>query len=76
MEPSSFPNGSDVKSPLHVVSEAYLTIVECPTGMVPIRRNSRRDQMTVQNIGQVINKDDQLEVIFLYLFLEQSCYIS
>jgi hypothetical protein len=32
--------------------------------------------MTVQNIGQVINKDDQLEVIFLYLFLEQSCYIS
>jgi hypothetical protein len=70
MEPSYVPIGSNVRSQSeHVVLETRMPIVECPPGMVPILRNSRRGQMVVHNTGQVIQKDDQIGVSFLYLCL-------
>uniref|UniRef100_A0ACD5WJF2 Uncharacterized protein n=1 Tax=Avena sativa TaxID=4498 RepID=A0ACD5WJF2_AVESA len=62
MEPSSFPIGLNAKSSIqHVASEAHLSIVECPTGMVPILRNSRMDQTLAHTMFQVNNKDVQVE---------------
>ncbi|KAF7040255.1 hypothetical protein CFC21_050171 [Triticum aestivum] len=62
MEPTSFPIGLNIKSSFpHVVSQAHLSIIECPRGMVPILRNGRRDQISAHFIDQAINKDAQLE---------------
>ena len=70
MEPSSVPVGKDIKSPfLHGVSQARLSIVECPKGMVPILRNSRRDQIEPHIMEQVINMNGQQEVSCLLLFV-------
>ncbi|KAM0930029.1 hypothetical protein ACQ4PT_001209 [Festuca glaucescens] len=63
MEPSSFPIGLNVKPLLRqVISQAHMSILECPTGMVPILRNRRRDQISSKKIDIMINKDKQQEV--------------
>ncbi|XBI32553.1 hypothetical protein VPH35_055991 [Triticum aestivum] len=69
MEPSSFPIGLNIKSSFpRVVSQAHLSIVKCPRGMVPILRNGRRDQISAHFIDQAISKDAQLEEAGLKYF--------
>uniref|UniRef100_A0ACD5XGZ5 Uncharacterized protein n=1 Tax=Avena sativa TaxID=4498 RepID=A0ACD5XGZ5_AVESA len=63
MKPSSFPIGLNTKSSfLHVVSEAHLSTIDCPTGMIPILRTSKLDQVALHNnIDQMSTKDMQQE---------------
>lgn len=73
MEPSSFPAGLNVNYPSpRVVSEAHLSILKCPIGMVPILRNGRRDKIEVYFTDQVVNNGEQQEVRFLFLFYFQN----
>ncbi|KAL5208617.1 hypothetical protein ABZP36_033052, partial [Zizania latifolia] len=62
MEPSSFPIGFDIKS-LSVpgVSEAQLSIIDCPIGTVPILRNNNVDNVTVQRAGTLASNGEQFE---------------
>ncbi|KAG8060540.1 hypothetical protein GUJ93_ZPchr0002g23574 [Zizania palustris] len=54
MEPSSFPFGFDIESSsLPEVSEAQLSIIDCPIGTVPILRNNV-DNMAVQHAGSTL----------------------
>ncbi|KAI4982678.1 hypothetical protein ZWY2020_023170 [Hordeum vulgare] len=60
MEPSSFPNGLNVKSPfLRVESEAHLSIIECPIGTIPILRNNGNDLIAGHNIDAAFTKFKQ-----------------
>lgn len=69
MEPTSLPVGQGIQSPSpNGVLQAHMSIVECPTGMVPILRNNRRGHIAAHITEQVINNDDQLEVSFHIYF--------
>ncbi|CAM0885135.1 unnamed protein product [Alopecurus aequalis] len=61
MEPSSFPIGLNIKSSFLYVVQANLSMVNCPTGMVPIIRNSKADQIVIHNIDKVSNTHIQHE---------------
>uniref|UniRef100_A0A0E0CSJ5 Neprosin PEP catalytic domain-containing protein n=1 Tax=Oryza meridionalis TaxID=40149 RepID=A0A0E0CSJ5_9ORYZ len=59
MEPSSFPIGLDIQSPLEVAfSQAQLSTINCPIGTVPILRNNVDTKM-VQRIGTLASNDKQ-----------------
>ncbi|KAF2947397.1 hypothetical protein DAI22_02g366300 [Oryza sativa Japonica Group] len=46
MEPSSFPIGMDIKSPLvGAISQAQLSTIDCPIGTIPIVRNNNLANM-------------------------------
>ncbi|XP_052143097.1 uncharacterized protein LOC127762667 [Oryza glaberrima] len=58
MEPSSFPIGMDIKSPLvGAISQAQLSTIDCPIGTIPIVRNNNLSNMMVQHIGTLANDD-------------------
>ncbi|BAS81357.1 Os02g0795666 [Oryza sativa Japonica Group] len=58
MEPSSFPIGMDIKSPLvGAISQAQLSTIDCPIGTIPIVRNNNLANMMVQRIGTLANDD-------------------
>uniref|UniRef100_A0A0D9YZM0 Uncharacterized protein n=1 Tax=Oryza glumipatula TaxID=40148 RepID=A0A0D9YZM0_9ORYZ len=58
MEPSSFPIGMDIKSPLvGAISQAQLSTIDCPIGTIPIVRNNSLANMMVQRIGTLANDD-------------------
>ncbi|XP_040248910.1 protein neprosin-like isoform X2 [Aegilops tauschii subsp. strangulata] len=69
MEPSSFPQSIPTKSPsIHASPPTQLSLIECPTGTIPILRNNRRVHKLVRAIGKVISKNEQQEVAgFEYL---------
>ncbi|XP_037451023.1 uncharacterized protein LOC119321447 [Triticum dicoccoides] len=69
MEPSSFPQSVSTKSPsIHARPPAQLSLIECPTGMIPILHKNRRIHKLVQAINKVISKNEQQEVAgFEYL---------
>ncbi|KAG8060541.1 hypothetical protein GUJ93_ZPchr0002g22934 [Zizania palustris] len=59
MEPTSFPTGFDIESSsLPEVSEAQLSIIDCPIGTVPILRNNV-DNMAVQHAGSTLASNGQ-----------------
>jgi hypothetical protein len=47
---------------MYDIPQAQLPIIECPVGTIPILRNKRGDHMEVQNIDEVISRDEQQEV--------------
>ena len=69
MEPSSFQNGLNVKSPLlNVESEVHPSIIECPIGTIPILHNNRREHIAGHNIDALFTKFKQQGVSFLFSF--------
>ncbi|XP_044953135.1 uncharacterized protein LOC123403256 isoform X2 [Hordeum vulgare subsp. vulgare] len=69
MEPSSLPLSISTKFPsIHAMPPTQLSLIECPTGTIPIVRNNKRVHKLAQAIDKVIRKDEQQEVAgFEYL---------
>ncbi|KAL5208726.1 hypothetical protein ABZP36_033161, partial [Zizania latifolia] len=62
MEPSSFPIGFDIKSSsVPGVSQAELSIIDCPIGTIPILRNNNVDNVTEQHVVTLASNDGQDE---------------
>uniref|UniRef100_A0A0D9VM19 Neprosin PEP catalytic domain-containing protein n=1 Tax=Leersia perrieri TaxID=77586 RepID=A0A0D9VM19_9ORYZ len=60
MEPSSFPIGMDVESPLvDTVSYAQLSTIDCPVGTIPILRDNKVDITMEQHIGMLASDNVQ-----------------
>ena len=66
MQPSSFPDGSDVEPVFsRSVLEVQPSIIECPMGTVPILRNNRSGTIEAHNIDGASSIFIQREVIFV-----------
>uniref|UniRef100_A0A0E0K6A1 Neprosin PEP catalytic domain-containing protein n=1 Tax=Oryza punctata TaxID=4537 RepID=A0A0E0K6A1_ORYPU len=61
MEPSSFPKGLDIKSPLEgAVLQAQLSTIDCPIGTIPILHSNNMDNTMVQRIGELASNDSRM----------------
>ncbi|KAI4982677.1 hypothetical protein ZWY2020_023169 [Hordeum vulgare] len=72
MEPSSLPFNVHTESPssMHTIPQAQLSIIDCPTGTVPILRNNRGDHVATYSIDQVVVKGEQQEAAGIKYFDE------
>ncbi|BAS81358.1 protein neprosin [Oryza sativa Japonica Group] len=61
MEPSSFPVGLDIKSPLEgAVLQAHLSTFDCPIGTIPILHNNNMDNTILQRIGELASNESRM----------------